>query len=450
MKLAILSLYTEEHAIINEITEPPKKAYAERWGYELINHFGSLDKSRPHPWSKIKLIQQHLAEYDWIFWLDSDATITNQEVRVEQFLNEYDLIIAQECRKCHFNNFQFNTGSFFLRNSQWSHKFLERSYTFTQFMDHPYWDQAAMRHALETDPEACRHVYIESDQRKFNSWAGGYKKGDFVFHAYNFSTAADVKVNLLRKILRQNEAITSDYQADINLFFIINREEETHQLLPEFGLHDMIELSQIEKETNCQLLEATPDQLTSHHYGLGFSTLKTRLRVILKKLEQFPGQFLAFSRPDVQFLNKHWKRTCMVEIEGKQGLFLENGAERDQLGDVLMVLHSTPEVYSFFRNAIEYMEQLEDQNNTELIGSFAQLTHHVFPDSFGCNFSHFPKDNVQNSENPPKGFQLVFSLQIHSAECVDGLEEKRKVLSHIRTSWNNGVTALKKLRHEKN
>ena len=41
MKIALVSLYTTEHSVLNDITAESKSAYAARWGYDFINHFGS-------------------------------------------------------------------------------------------------------------------------------------------------------------------------------------------------------------------------------------------------------------------------------------------------------------------------------------------------------------------------------------------------------------------------
>lgn len=40
----------------------------------LFIYHNILDANRPAAWSKILAIQNHLKNYDWIFWSDADRT----------------------------------------------------------------------------------------------------------------------------------------------------------------------------------------------------------------------------------------------------------------------------------------------------------------------------------------------------------------------------------------
>jgi mannan polymerase II complex MNN10 subunit len=133
MNIAILSLYTDAHAPLNAITAPSKQRYADRWGYTFINHFGTLDESRPPSWSKILLIQKYLKDFDWIYWIDADAMIMNPAIALETYLRDYDLVISQKRSNSHFGNFQLNASSFFARNRPWTHQFVDTVYALDRF-----------------------------------------------------------------------------------------------------------------------------------------------------------------------------------------------------------------------------------------------------------------------------------------------------------------------------
>ncbi|KAF8924966.1 hypothetical protein BGZ47_003555, partial [Haplosporangium gracile] len=73
-------------------------------------------KSYSPAWAKIRILKEELDrdESDWIFWIDTDALITNMDISLERFLdNRYSLVITPDL------NF-LNAGVFLLRVNNWS------------------------------------------------------------------------------------------------------------------------------------------------------------------------------------------------------------------------------------------------------------------------------------------------------------------------------------------
>ena len=183
-KIAIISLYNEGYRKVGQYSDWNKKAYAKKHGYDLFLYHKLLDTTRPPAWSKILAIQEHLHEYEWIFWSDADSLVMNNETRLESIIdNNYDMIVTKE----ETGPGNLNTGSFLLKNSQWSQQLLADIYKKVDFINASAWEQAAFMHLFATNPSYKDHIKILR-QRVMNShlFSGGgeYHSGDFVLHFY--------------------------------------------------------------------------------------------------------------------------------------------------------------------------------------------------------------------------------------------------------------------------
>jgi hypothetical protein len=178
------------------------KAYAEKHGYDWKEYWQTLDESRPPPWSKILYILKTLEEgYDWVFWIDADAVIMNDSIELEKFIdNKYDFALCKDA-------FSWNTGAWFVKNSDKAKDLLNYTYSKEEHIDAFLWEQGAfMNSAWEKGIRIKVHK-----QREFNSVAketkefftegntyecgtfkfvldmkeydkGTYEDGDFVLH----------------------------------------------------------------------------------------------------------------------------------------------------------------------------------------------------------------------------------------------------------------------------
>ena len=77
MRIAIVTLYTDDIRSYATMSERNKRSYAARHGYDFFAYSRALDESRPPAWSKIPAILAHLPEYDWVFWTDADSSSWN-------------------------------------------------------------------------------------------------------------------------------------------------------------------------------------------------------------------------------------------------------------------------------------------------------------------------------------------------------------------------------------
>jgi hypothetical protein len=78
----ICSLGTGKYRELLNITAASFAAYARRWSWDLVLSTEDLTDGRPVPWAKVRLVRDLLDAYDWVFWVDADATFVDLEVDV--------------------------------------------------------------------------------------------------------------------------------------------------------------------------------------------------------------------------------------------------------------------------------------------------------------------------------------------------------------------------------
>lgn len=178
-----------------------KERYCALHGYDFICFPEMLDLSRLPPWQKIKAVEQALQQYDWILWSDADSIIMNEEISLEDLIDEeYSFIICFD-EVSHV----VNSGQFLIKNEDKSFDFLDRVYSKQEYLNHPWWENAAIIEALKEDAFSTGFAKI-LPQRKMNSFAfevcghnlqACYQPGDFIIH---FPSIRDLPI--LKKLMR--------------------------------------------------------------------------------------------------------------------------------------------------------------------------------------------------------------------------------------------------------
>ena len=118
MKIAIVTLFTEEIADYGAIGAANKQAYGRRHGYDCFVYRERLDTRRHPAWSKLVAIKRHLPDYDWVFWTDADSLVMNGERTLEAIIAKQenkDMILTWEAGAS-----PVNTGQWLIRNTEWS------------------------------------------------------------------------------------------------------------------------------------------------------------------------------------------------------------------------------------------------------------------------------------------------------------------------------------------
>ena len=175
MKLLVLTGYDDAYANVGDIGIPNKYRYCELRNYAFNIVREGFDTSRPASWSKILFVKERLPHYDWIFWTDADSLIMNHEVKLTRFIDSsYDFIMALE-----------NAGQFFIRNSEWSFKWLDAIWNSTEYIHHHWWENMAismLKNAGKGNPWYPSIKNIPMHCEHFNTWIEHYKPGDFLLH----------------------------------------------------------------------------------------------------------------------------------------------------------------------------------------------------------------------------------------------------------------------------
>ena len=170
-----------------------KRSYAEKHGYDLVVYERTLSKSF---WSnkKDKMFNKPLAikdafethDYTWIWWLDADCLIMNDEIKLDELLpalgtrsDLVDVIFGGDLWAV------LNAGSMLFRNSDWTTSLLDQLYDRRDDQSVPdirgWHEQAIMIHLYLTEPDVRDHTLV-LPQRVLNSYIGNFVWGDFVIH----------------------------------------------------------------------------------------------------------------------------------------------------------------------------------------------------------------------------------------------------------------------------
>ncbi|KAI8059136.1 galactosyl transferase GMA12/MNN10 family-domain-containing protein [Gongronella butleri] len=175
-----------------------KRDYALKHGYSFVARSAEFAQEaargqRKTVWGKVDVIEKVLPKYEWLFWLDMDAVIMNQDRRLEDLLEDVkqrypygaatfdervDLVIARPHRDP-----MINAGVFLIRNTPWAMQFLrEVQRTTSWFQKGSSYEQGAMWDIMRKSEHEANVFLLDRDDHTFNTFPSYYKSGDFVVH----------------------------------------------------------------------------------------------------------------------------------------------------------------------------------------------------------------------------------------------------------------------------
>lgn len=186
MNIAVVTLVAgEDYSNAVRLATRSKRDYCAYQAYDLfVGDNAHVESSRPVAWSKIPVLIRTLPHYDFVFWSDADALISNYETRIEEFFSGFiksrkDVILTIDSAG------NVNTGNFLLRSNRSTLDMLEAVWQQVQFKDHIWWDNMALIHLLKTDRRIQgQTAVVPNRQLPFNSYPhhNDYVNGDFVIH----------------------------------------------------------------------------------------------------------------------------------------------------------------------------------------------------------------------------------------------------------------------------
>lgn len=178
-------MFSPEYKAIADYTIPIMKEYAGRHGYDW--HTIELSDHK-YPYVKIEWFLKLFSTFniDAIFYLDSDAVITNHDTKIESFMDDdNDLYVCRDVNEINF-------GALIIKNTKWAKEFLE---TILRNRDSYDNEQNSLNYyyhflPIKTKTKICNHPAFNSydyslyqecpDVRSREQ--GHHHEGDFVFH----------------------------------------------------------------------------------------------------------------------------------------------------------------------------------------------------------------------------------------------------------------------------
>lgn len=125
-----------------DLAREPLEDFAARHGYDLHLQTEAEDPSRPLSWSKVPLLRRLLGEYDVAVWVDADAIFLDTSRDIADELEDDRFLYL--CMHRYEGQDAANCGILMLRSCDEALALLDDVWAMTEFVDHPWWEQAAI------------------------------------------------------------------------------------------------------------------------------------------------------------------------------------------------------------------------------------------------------------------------------------------------------------------
>ena len=438
-RIAVVTLYTDNILELAELTNVSKRNYCKKWGYDFICETATLDADRPPAWSKILLLKDHLDEYDWLYWIDADAIIMNPETPLESIIDErYSMVVAKLESEDLFGDLHLNTGSFFIKSDAQGKKLLNDIYQQGQFTNHLCWEQQAFIDLYINNKWVRDSVKVEHDSKMFNSSAAVYDKGDFVFHAVGPIRTKKGKIDLINRIIKEDEAISYSSPPSFCVALAYTPELESTvfeltavSLMKQQGYNVSDEIHFIKLQNPC----SQDEQIQINRYII---------TSIKKLLEQTSAEIFVFAQPGVQFFNR-WERRLLVSMKHHDIATCadpETGAIRD---DIILIRKNKCTI-SFLNQLIHNFEKLGYEKQSEPY-FLSQLLQIELTTSAAQNIRPswllLPINDIHAGDQFPSSDPFfIMDLAAHSAYRLN-TDEIKHSLGKVREKWSMMNTSIR-------
>jgi len=207
--------------------------YANFYNYDLIFNEINYNKYKEIFYMKISVIIEALIEgiktkkYDWIFWADSDVSLTNPTIRLEAYLPEDENV--------HFvaaaDGNGLNAGVFLIRVNSWSYNLMTKALTYPDYHKGEFLrfaEQTAINNLLSSEEEAKHYVIVPRPW--FNQYFGARAKVNFLIHLPGTKDKNE-KVKMLRKVIDRDWYLTNSNEKarkEALKYFSLPREKQEY------------------------------------------------------------------------------------------------------------------------------------------------------------------------------------------------------------------------------
>jgi hypothetical protein len=154
MRRALGTFATNDHAQLLALSRPLMRAYAARHGYAYCEQVVQVNHARPHSWLRLPLLSSLLRDFDEVLWLGADVVIVDgtQDIADGVPAEAWGAMVAH-----HVDGEDVpNMDVMLLRRplAPW----LREAWNLTQYIQHPWWEQAALMDLMGYDMRARPYV----------------------------------------------------------------------------------------------------------------------------------------------------------------------------------------------------------------------------------------------------------------------------------------------------
>ena len=149
------TLYDAPFAYLGDLALSTLIQYARHHGFDLA-HADSAPSDRPLPWHKILMIDELFrCGYECVFWMDADAILLDLQQDIRDILEAgKDFYLVRHRMDGRETP---NTGVMLARNTPWTRSLLKQIWAQDQYIDHAWWENAALIHLL------CGSEFADAD-----------------------------------------------------------------------------------------------------------------------------------------------------------------------------------------------------------------------------------------------------------------------------------------------
>lgn len=209
----IAQFYTK-NVSYGKFSEEINKAYCEKHGYEYYvekndDKIRKAIEDRAFTWAKPKILLEVMESHnvDYILFLDIDAIVSDDSIRIEEFIDDkYDIIVTED----YSSHSVMNAGVLLIKNSEWSRQFMKDWWDCGEkltaldvpglgdgssdpgFFKHRLWHDQTCFTYLYKNNKLEDHIKIIS-HRSLN-WRN-FDENNFIFHAFGYGHIKNRKID---------------------------------------------------------------------------------------------------------------------------------------------------------------------------------------------------------------------------------------------------------------
>jgi hypothetical protein len=146
MRVATCTMAHGPHLALLDLTGPALGRYAERFGYEYVEVRHRIAPDRPPSWDKVRLLRGLVEAFDLVMWVDADALVLDRAPGIASAVAPRRFLHLVEHRVR--DGSVPNCGVVVMRGGKLSAAFLDRVWAQRRFVQHKWWENAAVLHLL--------------------------------------------------------------------------------------------------------------------------------------------------------------------------------------------------------------------------------------------------------------------------------------------------------------